>query len=98
MANYSLSPLAVEDLQAIWRYGAGTSGLAKTEQYGEKLLDAFEFLAANPKAGQAIDHIRAGYKRHPVGVHVIFYRLGLSGIEVIRILHQRMDAEQQLQN
>ncbi len=87
MAQYSLSPLAVEDLKSIWRYGATTWGLTKAEQYGEKLLDAFDFLAENPNAGQPINHIRIEYKRHPVGVHLIFYRIGVScSVEVIRIL------------
>lgn len=99
MPQYSLSPLALEDLKDIWRYGAATWGQVKTEQYGEKLLDAFDFLAENPNAGQPIDHIRAGYKRHPVGSHLIFYRLGMFAcVEVIRILHQSMDSERHLQD
>ncbi|QTR50437.1 type II toxin-antitoxin system RelE/ParE family toxin [Candidatus Thiothrix anitrata] len=96
---HSLSPLAVEDLKGIWRYGTATWGLTKAEQYGEKLLDAFDFLAENPNAGQPINHIRTGYKRYPVGAHLIFYRLGLSSsVEIIRILHQSMDSEQHLQD
>jgi len=71
----------------------------KTEQYGENLLDAFDFLAENPNAGLAIDYVRIGYKRHPVGSHLIFYRLGVSAcVEVIRILHQSMDSERHLQD
>ena len=99
MPQYSLSPLALEDLRDIWRYGSATWGQVRAEQYGEKLLDAFDFLAENPKAGQPIEHIRPGYKRHPVGTHVIFYRLGMAAsVEVIRILHQSMDSERHLQD
>lgn len=98
MAIYKLTPLAMDDLRDIWRYGAEAWGLAKTEAYGEKLLDAFEFLAENPQAGLAIDYVRAGYRRHPVGTHLIFYRLTDDYVEVVRILHQRMDTETQLKN
>lgn len=99
MPQYSLSPLALEDLKDIWRYGAATWGQVKAEQYGEKLFDAFDFLAENPNAGLPIDYVRAGYKRHPVGSHLIFYRLGMSAcVEVIRILHQSMDSERHLQD
>lgn len=34
MAQYSLSPLALEDLREIWRYGAANWGLDKAEHYG----------------------------------------------------------------
>lgn len=96
--TYKLTPLAMDDLREIWRYGAATWGLKPTEAYGEKILDAFEFLAENPHAGMSIEHIRVGYKRHPVGSHLIFYRVIEHGVEVVRILHQRMDTERQLRN
>ncbi len=94
-----LSPPDFGKLFRVSSYGAATWGQVKAEQYGEKLLDVFDFLAENPNAGQPIDHIRVGYKRHPVGSHLIFYRLGMSTcVEVIRILHQSMDSERHLQN
>ena len=98
MPTYKLTPLAMNDLRVIWRYGADTWGLEQTEAYGEKILDAFEFLAENPQAGMSIDHIRVGYKRHPVGSHLIFYQVIDHCVEVVRILHQRMDTERQLNN
>lgn len=99
MPQYSLSPLALEDLREIWRYGFTTWGQVKAEQYGEKLLDAFDFLAENPLAGRAMDHVRAGYRSHAVGSNRIFYRVGMAEcVEVIRILHQGMDVERQLDN
>jgi plasmid stabilization system protein ParE len=33
---------------------------------------------------------------HPVGSHVLFYRLTDDGIDVVRILHNRMDFERHL--
>lgn len=99
MPTYLLFPQAEEDLREIWRYGTATWGLAKAEQYGDQLFDAFDFLAENPLAGQAIEHVRTGYRRHPTGSHLIFYRIGATGqINIIRILHHSMDVERQLDN
>ncbi|MGB0848080.1 MAG: type II toxin-antitoxin system RelE/ParE family toxin [Thiolinea sp.] len=98
MAYYTLSPLAIEDLRDIWRYGAERWGLTQTESYGEKLLSAFDFIAENPLAGASIEHIRAGYRKHPAGSHLIVYRMGTECVEVIRILHQSADTERHLQS
>ncbi|TNE83044.1 MAG: type II toxin-antitoxin system RelE/ParE family toxin, partial [Gammaproteobacteria bacterium] len=41
--------------------------------------------------GMCCDEIIPGYRRHPVGSHIIFYRTAPSGcVQVIRILHKRM--------
>jgi toxin ParE1/3/4 len=40
--------------------------------------------------------VRTGYRGSRVGAHVIFYREVTEGIEVVRILHQRMDVRRQL--
>ncbi len=98
MAYYALSPLAMEDLRDIWRYGAGRWGAEQTEVYGEKLLAAFGFLTENPKIGVSIDYVRQGYRKHPTGSHLIIYRITSECIEVIRILHKRADVERHLYN
>jgi len=96
ITEYQLSPLATEDLRKIWRFGAGKWGVEQAETYGDKLFDAFEFLVRNPRAGQSIDEIRENYRRHIIGSHSIIYRLNSDTVEIIRILHQRMDPERHL--
>lgn len=98
MAYYTLSPLAMEDLRDIWRYGADRWGLEQTETYGEKLLAAFDFLTENPKIGASIDHVRQGYRKHPTGSHLIIYRITPECLEVMRILHKQADIERHLYN
>ena len=47
--------------------------------------------------GRAIDDIRPGYRKLPVASHFLFYRIADAGtIDIIRILHQRMDAASRL--
>lgn len=43
--------------------------------------------------GYRVDHIRSGYRRFAVGSHLIFFRHREdSQIEIVRVLHRRMDA------
>jgi toxin ParE1/3/4 len=46
--------------------------------------------------GQDCSDIRAGYFKIPCGSHVLFYRLSPDGIDVVRILHERMDFERHI--
>jgi toxin ParE1/3/4 len=70
---------------------------AQAERYTLALRDACEALASGGKRGRQIDHIRPGYNKFAVGSHVLFFRrVDAGGIEVVRILHQRMDVETRL--
>lgn len=98
MAVVRLTPRAGRDLGEIWDYTANRWGPAQAEIYLRSLQSALESLAAEPKRGRACDDIRLGYRRQPTGSHVIFYKASetADGIDVIRILHQRMDMPQDL--
>jgi len=48
-------------------------------------------------AGKSAESIRKGYRVSQVKSHLIFYRKADDGvIEIVRILHQRMDTKRQL--
>lgn len=55
-----------------------------------------ERVASSPDRGRARDEIREGYRSYAVGSHVVFYVARSSRIDVIRILHQRMDVGRHL--
>jgi toxin ParE1/3/4 len=55
-----------------------------------------EYLAASPLLGQACDEIRPGYRKHPVGSHMLFYAIRDKAVVVLRVLHQQMDVEEKL--
>jgi toxin ParE1/3/4 len=40
--------------------------------------------------------VRPDYRKYPSGSHVLFYRLTDDGIDVVRILHERMDYERHI--
>jgi toxin ParE1/3/4 len=91
MKRYVLSPRAQGDLEEIWTYTVDRWGSEQAEIYLRQLKSAIEAVAADPRLGRSCDHIRAGYHKYPAASHLLFYRLTAAGIDVIRILHRRMD-------
>ncbi len=60
-------------------------------------MDEIEFIADNFEHGKSIEHVRTGYRQTKVKSHLIFYKKSSQGIvEIIRVLHQRMDIENRL--
>lgn len=96
MGEYRISPRAERDLEEIWRYTESRWSAEQADRYANALIDMIEELAANPERGRRIDDIRPGYRKQAVGSHFIFYRQARPGIEIVRILHQRMNVEAHL--
>jgi toxin ParE1/3/4 len=94
-SRYRLSPLAVTDLEEIWLYTARTWSQEQAGSCHAGLVSAFVGLAAGRKTGRPAD-IREGCFKYAVGSHLVFYRPTDAGIDVIRILHQRMDTNRHL--
>ncbi|PTM42653.1 type II toxin-antitoxin system RelE/ParE family toxin [Bosea sp. 124] len=93
--RYRLSPRALTDLEEIWSYPAARWSPEQAESYHTTIMATFEGLAAGRKQGRPVD-VRAGYWKYPVGSHLVFYRLSETGIDVMRLLHQRMDVRRHL--
>ena len=96
MARFVLSPRAQADLDKIWDYSAEAWGDDRTERYIHEVWQAIKSVAKNPRHGSSCDDIRTGYFKYAIGSHFLFYRLIPDGIDVVRILHQRMDFERHL--
>ena len=96
MNSYLLSPRAQLDISEIWDYTAVQWDTDQAERYVRQIQTAIQTLAHKPLIGQPCDEIRAGYRKYPAGSHMIFFRLVSSGIEVVRILHKRMDIARRL--
>lgn len=96
--NYKISIEAEKDLEKIWLYTFETWSLEQADYYYNLLMNEIEYLSENPKNGQDFNHIRKGYYRSRVKSHFIFYKVNLKSneLEVIRILHQKMDIESRL--
>jgi toxin ParE1/3/4 len=97
VSRYVLSPAAQLDLEQIWDYTCDRWGEDQAEKYVREIERAIQRVVQNPMIGRACDEVRAGYRRHAVGSHTLYYRLaGADGIDVVRILHQRMDVDRHL--
>ncbi len=94
--RYILSPQAQRDLEEIWDYTSTQWGLAQAETYIRGFQTAIETVAENPKRGRPCDEIRPGYFKFSVGSHILFYRLTVDALDVVRILHARMDFDNHL--
>lgn len=94
--RYRLTPAAQRDLSVIWDHTAERWDLNQAERYITEIRAAIERIAAEPDRGRSCDDIRDGYRRYGIGSHLIFYVESASGVDVIRILHQRMDPTRHL--
>jgi toxin ParE1/3/4 len=81
------------DLREIAAYTEREWGPSKRRAYLDALSSHIGALADNPSRGIARDDVQPGYRSSRVGRHVIFYRPVGTGIEVVRVLHEKMDIE-----
>jgi toxin ParE1/3/4 len=93
---FFLTNKAKTDLKNIARYTHQEWGISQRNFDLTQIDQAFYLLAQLPDHGRKCDDIREGYRKYKVGKHVVFYRLVEEDIEVVRILHERMDFEQHL--
>jgi toxin ParE1/3/4 len=93
MTAFRLSAKSFEDLKSIARFTLKSWGREQRNIYLSKLDECFHILADQPHLGSACDDIRMGYRVYHAGRHLIFYRQKSTGIEIVRILHDRMDVE-----
>ena len=96
MPSYSLSPEAIKDLLTIRAHTQNKWGIQQAQKYIDALEIKCEKLARSPHIGRERPEIKPGYRSITEGKHVIFYRVGDSGIDILRILHGRMDIEHRM--
>lgn len=96
--RYKLSGKAAEDIESIWLYTFENWSLEQADRYVNLIFDEIEYIAANPEAGKDYSHIRKNYRCSKVKSHFFFYRLAAKEkvVEIIRVLHERMDIENRL--
>lgn len=97
MAKYVLTNQAVEDLSKIWEYTYEVWSESQADKYYELLTSSFQEIVQNPELGKSYAEIDSAILGLRVGKHIVFYRVVKSGdIEIVRILHQRMDLKSRM--
>ncbi len=97
MAKYFLTNKAVDDLAIIWKYTLDYWSENQAERYYLLLVDSFNDIARKPHIGKLYTSINNDLKGYHVGKHIVFYRENENNIiEIIRILHERMDIKNRI--
>ncbi|WP_343592701.1 type II toxin-antitoxin system RelE/ParE family toxin [Flavobacterium sp.] len=92
MAKYYLTNKAVEDLADIWNYTFEEWSEKQADKYYLLLLDSCQEVAENPNLGKKYDNVTEKLLGYKSNEHILFYRIiSKQEIEIIRVLHWRMD-------
>lgn len=96
MKPYRLTPAAQRDLSEIWDFTEERWDAGQAEKYIAEIRAAIERVAADPDRGRACDEIRQGYRRYGIGSHLLFFVVTDDSVDIVRVLHQRMDPTRHL--
>lgn len=96
MSHYRLTPAARRDLSSIWDFTQERWDVRQAEKYIREIQAAIERVAADPDRGRTRDEVRAGYRSYAIGSHAVFYIPSAACVDIVRVLHQRMDPMQHL--
>ena len=97
MAKVILRQEAIDDLNDIWAY----TFEEWSEKQADKYYSALEFaciqIGRNPELGKEYEEINSNLLGLRTGKHIIFYQIITKDeIEIIRILHERMDLKSRM--
>lgn len=91
VSHYLLSQDAEVDLGNIFDYTEQEFGRPQASSYLLELEAVFNQLIINPKLGRERDEIRTNLRSIVHSSHVIFYRVRVDHIRIVRVLHSSRD-------
>ncbi len=92
MRKFITTPEARVDLNGIRDYTAAHWDTEQADRYISLIIETCDNLAEGSVHGRQVDFLRAGYLKYPVGSRVVFYGFFANGIDVVRVLHKKMNA------
>ena len=95
MKAVSFSPAAEDDIGEIWDYSFDRWGPDQADIYTDAIRDACYALASGKKQGLPA-RVLPDINKYLCGAHVVYFLDYPDHLDVIRILHQRQDAERHL--
>jgi toxin ParE1/3/4 len=99
MSSYIISEKAIDDINTIWIYTAENWSVSQADRYYNLILDEIEYISQNFDMSLDFGNIRKSYRYSKVKSHIVFFKKNkLNEIEVIRVLHERMDIENRLKD
>lgn len=89
---------AITDIEEIWLYTFGKWSVEQAYRYYHLIFEEINYICKNVNAGKVMDHVRKGYRATKIKSHFIFYSVVNETVEIIRILHERMNIENRFQD
>ncbi len=89
--NFEISRLALKDLDDIWVYTAEQWSIQQANKYYKEIFIVINEICTHSEIGIPIDDIKKGHRKIPIKSHLIIYKVKQQTICVDRILHQKMD-------
>ena len=96
MDSFRLLPEAENDLESVWRYTAKNWGVDQAHAYLDGLVDIFKLLSENPQMCRERNEFAPSVHIHHHAHHLVVFILSEVGIDIVRILHESMDVDTQL--
>lgn len=97
MSAYIISEKALDDINKIWVYTAEKWSIEQADRYYNLIFDEIEYIIDHFETARDFGNIRKNYRYTKVKSHLVFLKKTKSNkIEVVRVLHEKMDIENQL--
>ena len=97
MAKVIFRQKAIDDLNDIWDYTFEQWSENQADKYYGTLKSVCKEIGTNPELGREYTEIKSNLLGFNSGKHIIFYHvISEEEIEVVRILHERMDLKNRL--
>jgi toxin ParE1/3/4 len=90
MGRIQRTPRADQDLEELWFFIAQDDPIA-ADRWLDTLEEKIGLLADHPLMGPARPDIARELRYHPVGNHLLLYRVIQGGIEIVRVVHGARD-------
>jgi toxin ParE1/3/4 len=92
---HRLTALAEADLEEIWQYSFRRWSPEQAEEYVRGIMTAIEGLASGQITGRQ-NGVRDGCWKYKIGSHFLYFHYSDEYLDVLRVLHERMDVERRL--
>ena len=85
------SPEAKRDIDGIWDYLKEQASVRVADEAIQRILRACNILVRHPFAGRPRADLIPGLRSILSNPYSVFYRVGETKIEIVRVVHQRRD-------
>jgi len=95
--RFELRSAARADLADIWLTTANRWGVDQAESYVRMISERIAAICDFPRSYPAHEGLHEGFRKAASGEHLVFYRIDGELIDVVRVLHNRMDFDELLE-